>query len=134
MAKKKILLIDDEDDIREVAALTLEIMGSFEVFSAANGFLAVEIASAVQPDVVLLDVMMPDIDGPTTLALLRETSATRHIPVIFMTAKVRASDRRRLSSLGASGIISKPFDPMTLADEVNRILFQHGAAIPGPRD
>jgi CheY-like chemotaxis protein len=133
MAKKKILLIDDEDDIREVAALTLEIMGNFEVFSAANGFAAVEIAAAVQPDVVLLDVMMPEIDGPTTLALLRETRATRHIPVIFMTAKVRASDRRRLSSLGASGIISKPFDPMTLAEEVNRILLQNAAAVPGPR-
>jgi len=128
MTMKKILLIDDEDDIREVAALTLETMGDFEVFAAANGFAGVQIASAIQPDVVLLDVMMPEIDGPKTLALLRETVATRDIPVIFMTARVQASDRRRLAELGARGIISKPFDPMSLAEEVNRIL--NGAVTP----
>lgn len=122
MAMKKILLIDDEADIREVAGLTLETMGDFEVFSAANGFEGVRIAAAVQPDVVLLDVMMPEIDGPSTLALLRETLSTREIPVIFMTAKVQASDRRKLSELGARGIISKPFDPMSLANEVLDIL------------
>jgi two-component system alkaline phosphatase synthesis response regulator PhoP len=133
---RRILLIDDEDDIREVAALTLETMGSYEVFTAANGFDAVRIAAEVGPDVVLLDVMMPEIDGPTTLALIRQTEATRDIPVIFMTAKVQGSDRRRLSELGASGIISKPFDPMTLADEVSSILERHseranGVAAPG---
>ena len=128
MTMRKILLIDDEDDIREVAMLTLETMGDFEVFTASSGLAGVEVAAAVQPDIVLLDVMMPEIDGPATLALLRETAATRDIPVIFMTAKVQVSDRRRLSELGACGIISKPFDPMTLAEEVNAIL--NGAVTP----
>ena len=122
MTMKKILLIDDEADIREVAALTLATMGEFEVFEAADGFAGVKIAAVVQPDVVLLDVMMPEIDGPATLGLLRAGADTQGIPVIFMTAKVQASDKRRLSELGARGIISKPFDVMTLADEVNGIL------------
>lgn len=119
---KRILLIDDEPDIREVAALTLETMGDFEVFAAADGFVGVQIAATLQPDVVLLDVMMPEIDGPATLSMLRENTSTSHIPVIFMTAKVQAADFRKLSELGASGIISKPFDPMRLADDVSRIL------------
>ena len=132
MTMKKILLIDDEEDIREVAALTLETMGDFQVFAAANGVRGVEIAAAVQPDVVLLDVMMPDVDGPATLALLRKTKATREIPVIFMTAKVQASDRRRLSEFGVCGIISKPFDPMTLAGEVSDILNRRWEPTDGP--
>lgn len=126
MIMKKILLIDDEADIREVASLTLATMGDFEVFEAADGYTGVKIAAAVQPDVVLLDVMMPEIDGPATLALLRAGADTQGIPIIFMTAKVQASDKRRLSELGALGIISKPFDAMTLADEVSSIL---GAAV-----
>ena len=125
MTMKTILLIDDEEDIREVAALTLETMGDFRVFAAANGFEGVELAAAMQPDAVLLDVMMPDIDGPTTLVLMQEREITRDIPVIFMTAKVQASDRRSLSSMGVSGIISKPFDPMKLAAEVDDILKRH---------
>jgi two-component system alkaline phosphatase synthesis response regulator PhoP len=132
MTMKTIVLIDDEEDIREVAALTLETMGDFKVFAAANGFDGVELVAAVQPDAVLLDVMMPDIDGPTTLGLIREREVTREIPVIFMTAKVQASDRRSLSSMGVSGIISKPFDPMSLALEVNDILERHFDRSTGP--
>ena len=122
MTTMKVLLIDDEDDIREVAALTLETMGDFEMFATANGFEGVALAARVRPDVILLDVMMPEIDGPSTLALLRANAETHDIPVIFMTAKIQASDRRRLAELGARGIISKPFDPMTLANEVNDLL------------
>jgi CheY-like chemotaxis protein len=118
----KILLIDDEDDIREVAALTLETMGDFEVLTAGDGFTGLESAALLQPHVILLDVMMPDVDGPATLAMLREKDSTRDIPVIFMTAKVQASDRRTLSGLDVLGIIAKPFDPMTLADEVTALL------------
>jgi two-component system, OmpR family, alkaline phosphatase synthesis response regulator PhoP len=132
MTMKTIVLIDDEEDIREVAALTLETMGDFKVFAAANGFDGVELVAAVQPDAVLLDVMMPDIDGPTTLGLIREREVTREIPVIFMTAKVQASDRRSLSSMGVSGIISKPFDPMNLAAEVDDILKRHSERSGGP--
>lgn len=122
MTPRKILLIDDEADIREVTSLTLETLGDFEVFEASNGYEGATIAAAVCPDVILLDVMMPEIDGPGTLALLRQTESTQAIPVIFMTAKMQAADRRRLASLGAQGIISKPFDPMTLAREVDEIL------------
>lgn len=122
MPHKTILLIDDEDDIREVATLTLETMGDFSVTSASGGKAGIECARRERPDAILLDVMMPELDGPSTLARLREIEVTRDIPVIFLTAKVQAVDRRRLADLGAVGIIAKPFDPMTLADEVSALL------------
>lgn len=122
MPHKTILLIDDEDDIREVATLTLETMGDFSVTSASGGEAGIECATRERPDAILLDVMMPELDGPSTLARLREIEVTRDIPVIFLTAKVQAVDRRRLADLGAVGIIAKPFDPMTLAEEVSALL------------
>lgn len=122
MVCKKVLIIDDEDDIREVAALTLETMAAYEVVTAPNGLAGLEKARLFQPDVILLDVMMPGIDGPTTFQRLREMESTSAIPVIFMTAKVQSGDRLYLSQLGALGIIAKPFDPMTLADEVSALL------------
>lgn len=122
--KKKVLLIDDEDDIREVATLTLETMADFEVITAPNGMTGLLKAREERPDCILLDVMMPGIDGVTTLQQLQASEATSGIPVIFMTAKVHPSDRKRLADLGAIGIIAKPFDPMTLADEVLALLDQ----------
>jgi len=122
MPHRTILLIDDEDDIREVATLTLETMGDFAVTSASNGEAGIECATRERPDAILLDVMMPELDGPSTLARLRSIAVTRDIPVIFLTAKVQAVDRRRLADLGAVGIIAKPFDPMTLAEEVTSLL------------
>jgi DNA-binding response OmpR family regulator len=121
-SRKKVLLIDDEDDIREVAALTLETMADFEVLAASDGMSGVEQAKLHQPEVILLDVMMPGFDGLSTFALLQELQSTRGIPVIFMTARIQGADRRRLSELGALGIIAKPFDPMTLSDEVLALL------------
>ena len=122
MRPRTILLIDDEDDIREVATLTLETMGDFVVTSASSGEAGIECAMREVPDAILLDVMMPELDGPSTLARLRAIAVTRDIPVIFLTAKVQAVDRRRLADLGAVGIIAKPFDPMTLAEEVTSLL------------
>jgi len=122
MPHKTILVVDDEDDIREIAAITLETTGDFVVLSASGGLAGIECAQRVQPDVILLDVMMPELDGPSTLARLREHEATRNIPVIFLTAKVQATDRKRLAVLGAAGIIAKPFDPLALADELTAIL------------
>ena len=122
MPHRTILLIDDEDDIREVATLTLETMGDFAVTSASSGEAGIECATRDRPDAILLDVMMPELDGPSTLARLRAIAVTRDIPVIFLTAKVQAVDRRRLADLGAVGIIAKPFDPMTLAEEVTSLL------------
>jgi two-component system, OmpR family, alkaline phosphatase synthesis response regulator PhoP len=121
-SRKKVLLIDDEDDIREVAALTLETMADFEVLAASDGMSGVEQAKLHQPEVILLDVMMPGLDGLATFALLQQMDSTREIPVIFMTARIQGADRRRLSDLGALGIIAKPFDPMTLSDEVIALL------------
>jgi CheY-like chemotaxis protein len=79
-------------------------------------------AAEVRPDAILLDVMMPDLDGPSTLALLRQDEALREIPVVLLTAKVQAADRRQFGALDVAGVLAKPFDPMTLADDVARAL------------
>jgi len=122
MSLKRVLLIDDDDDIREIAAMAFEGAGGFEVATADGGREGVDQARCQRPDVVLLDVMMPDLDGPSTLALLRSHDETREVPVIFLTAKVQATDKRTLLALGAQGIIAKPFDPMLLPDHVLEIL------------
>ena len=122
MATKHILVIDDEDDIREVAQVSLEMMGNWDVLTACSGREGLAKAETEQPDAILLDVMMPDMDGPTTFQQLQETPAIRHIPVILMTAKVQASDQRRFANLGVKGVIAKPFDPLTLADRVAETL------------
>lgn len=119
---KRILLVDDEDDIREVAQASLELIAGWEVRTAASGAQAIEMASADPPDAILLDVMMPEMDGPTTFEQLRNMPETKHIPVVFLTAKVQAADHRRIGELGAAGILAKPFDPMRLAAEVSEAL------------
>jgi CheY-like chemotaxis protein len=86
LPNRRILIVDDEDDIREVAQVSLELVGQFEVLTAASGSAGIETARATQPDAILLDVMMPDMDGPTTLARLQADPATRDIPVVFLTA------------------------------------------------
>ncbi|HEX9983286.1 MAG TPA: response regulator [Thermoanaerobaculia bacterium] len=121
MSRKRILLIDDEDDIREVAMLALETAGDYDVVTADGGRKGIETAAAVRPDIILLDVMMPELDGPSTFMHLQEQDETRGIPVVFLTAKVQAADRRHLAALGACGIIAKPFDPMTLGDEISEL-------------
>jgi CheY-like chemotaxis protein len=119
---KHILLIDDDDDVREVAAASLEVVAGWRVSSANSGPVGLEMAKQIQPDAILLDVMMPKQDGPATLLALRGDSATASIPVIFLTAKVLAIELERLREIGASGTLAKPFDPMTLATEVSEIL------------
>jgi CheY-like chemotaxis protein len=119
---RKVLIIDDEDDIREVETLTLETMGDFHVISAANGLDGLARAAAEQPDLILLDVMMPGLDGTATYERLKQSPATRSIPIIFMTAKVQAAERQKLAELGPLGIIAKPFDPMTLVDQLLALL------------
>jgi len=118
---KRILIIDDEDDVREVARMSLETSGEWEVLTAASGPEGLSKACAEQPDVVLLDVMMPGMDGPTAFRHLRGDPRTGHIPVIFFTAKTQAADRRHFNNLGAA-VIAKPFDPLTLASEVGGAL------------
>jgi two-component system alkaline phosphatase synthesis response regulator PhoP len=118
MAIRRILIVDDEDDIREVAQVSLELLGSYEVLTASGGRDGVDSARLRQPDAILLDVMMPDLDGPATLAELRADPATRDIPVLFLTAQTQAADHTRLARLGVAGILTKPFDPLKLAAQV----------------
>lgn len=122
MASKRILIIDDEDDIREVAQLTLEAVGGFEVLTAESGSEGLVKAETEQPDAILLDVMMPEMDGITTFKNLQENPLTSNIPVILLTAKVQANDQRRFAELGITGMVAKPFDPMTLTDQVAQVL------------
>jgi CheY-like chemotaxis protein len=123
MPQRRVLVVDDEDTIREIAALSLEAVAGWDVLTAASGRDGHREAAAAGPDAILLDVMMPDLDGPATVALLRSDPATSGIPIILVTAKVQASERQRFSSLdGVSGVIAKPFDPMTLAEQVQELL------------
>jgi CheY-like chemotaxis protein len=118
---RKVLVVDDDDIIREVAKVALEVVGGWQVSTAASGEEAGRLASTDRPDVVLLDVMMPGLDGPSTAALLHEDSLTRDVPVIFLTAKTSLTDQPgALPNL--VGVITKPFDPMSLAAEINRIV------------
>jgi two-component system alkaline phosphatase synthesis response regulator PhoP len=118
MAIRRILIVDDEDDIREVAQVSLELLGPYEVLTASGGRDGVDSARLRQPDAILLDVMMPDLDGPATLAELRADPATRDIPVLFLTAKTQSAEHTRLAMLGVAGILTKPFDPLKLAAQV----------------
>jgi CheY-like chemotaxis protein len=119
---RKILLVDDEDDIREVAQMSLEMTAGWEVVTAASGAEALRVAAAERPDAILLDVMMPGMDGPATARALRASEETGTIPIILLTAKVQAADRRRFHDLGVAGVLSKPFDPMELAAQISGVL------------
>ena len=116
-----ILIIDDEPDIRLIVRLSLQKRG-LTVVEASGGHEGVTLARRERPDAILLDVMMPNVDGPTTLAALRAAPESASIPVVFLTAKAQRSELERLRNLGAAGVLTKPFDPLTLADEVVKIL------------
>ncbi|WP_019594896.1 response regulator [Thioalkalivibrio sp. ALM2T] len=118
---QRILYVEDEPDIRAVAQLALETVGGFTVKVCGSGEEAAHDAEDFAPDLILLDVMMPGMDGPSTLEALREIPALVEVPVAFMTAKVQPSEIEHYKSLGARDVIAKPFDPMQLADEVRRI-------------
>jgi CheY-like chemotaxis protein len=119
---RRILIVDDEDDIREVAQLSLEMVAGWEVIPARSGEEGLRLAAEERPDAILLDVMMPDMDGPTTFRRLRDDPATASIPVILLTAKVQPADLRRFDGLGVEGVLSKPFDPMELARQISDTL------------
>ena len=119
---RKILIIDDEDDIREVAALSLESVAGWDVAMASSGAQGLLRAAEYQPDAILLDVMMPGMDGPTTFRELRKNPVTAKIPVLLLTAKVQATDQRRFADLGVEAVLLKPFDPLTLASQMEAVL------------
>jgi two-component system, OmpR family, alkaline phosphatase synthesis response regulator PhoP len=119
---RKILIIDDEEAIRDVVKVTLELLSGWTALTAGSGSEGLELAAAETPDAILLDAMMPDMDGPHTLAALQSNPVTQAIPVLFLTAKMMVSDLQQLRSLGAKAVITKPFDPMRLASEIEQAL------------
>ncbi|WP_058189156.1 response regulator [Terracidiphilus gabretensis] len=117
-----ILIIDDEDDIRAVAALSLETVAGWEVATANSGAQGVERAESLQPEAILLDVMMPGMDGRATFAALQQNPRTAAIPVVLLTAKSQSSEREQLAALGVAGVLTKPFDPLTLPGAIAAVL------------
>ncbi|MDQ6693871.1 MAG: response regulator [Chloroflexota bacterium] len=117
----RILFVEDESDIQAVARLALEAVGGFSVRICGSGKEALQEAPAFAPDLILLDVMMPGMDGPSTLKALRLLADTADTPVVFMTAKVQPNERGYYKELGAIGVIPKPFDPMTLSSTIRTI-------------
>ena len=120
-ALRRILAVEDEADIRMVLQVALGDLAGFELELCASGADGVAAAPRFAPDLLLLDVMMPELDGPATLEALRALPTTAETPVVFLTAKVQPREIERLHQLGALGVIRKPFDPMTLADEVRAL-------------
>lgn len=121
----RILYVEDEPDIQAVAQLALESVGGFTLKVCSSGQEAIESAEAFGPDLILLDVMMPGMDGPATLERLRQLEVTKHTAAVFMTAKVQPQEIAYFKSLGALDVIPKPFDPMALSDQVKEIWRQH---------
>ena len=122
MGVPTVLVVDDNDDIRELAQLCLETVDGWKVLTAGSGADAIETAREHHPDAVLLDMMMPEMDGLTTFEHLQSDESTRDIPVLLFTAKLQARDRQLWEGTAIRGTIAKPFDPMTLGDEVSRTL------------
>ena len=117
-----VLVVDDDDDIRELTRVALELVADWGVITAGGGAEALELAARHRPDAVLLDLMMPGMDGLTTFRHLRADPATGDIPVILVTAKARVGERQAWDELEIAGVISKPFDPIALAADVSALL------------
>ncbi|MBZ4021778.1 hypothetical protein CKO11_04800 [Rhodobacter sp. TJ_12] len=115
---RKIMLVEDDEQIAFMTVMALEEIGGFEVLHCDNGSAAIDAFDTFAPQVVLMDVMMPGMDGPDTLKALRKNPKAKKIPVIFMTAKVQAHERQGYFEIGASGVIAKPFDPLVLSQKV----------------
>jgi CheY-like chemotaxis protein len=122
MTQRRIIVVDDDDDIRLLVALSLRQIGGHEVRTCSSGSDALELAMKWLPDAVLMDVRMPVMDGPTTAMRLAGQAETSTIPVVLMTASVRQEQRSSLARLGVAGVLAKPFNPMTLSDELAAML------------
>ena len=119
---RRILIIDDEDDIREVAALSLESVAGWQISTADCAAEGIRKAVAERPDAILMDVMMPTVDGPTAFKEMQKLPEIAHIPVILLTAKVQGVDQRRFAGLGVAAVLFKPFDPLSLSEEISTAL------------
>ncbi|MEB3280299.1 MAG: response regulator [Lyngbya sp.] len=120
--KRRILVIDDEEDIRELLQLSLEMSSSWEVLTAGSAQEGLEMAITYQPDAIILDVIMPDIDGPATFQQLQENPATRNIPVVLLTAKVQADEQPAYTNLGVKAVLSKLINPLHFAQQLAEVL------------
>jgi two-component system alkaline phosphatase synthesis response regulator PhoP len=118
----KVLVIDDEEDLRYIARLSLERLAGMTVIESASGQGGLALARSEHPDCILLDVMMPDMDGEATLAALRADPETAGIPVVFLTAIALTPEVKRMTAMGARGVIRKPFDPKTLAQSLRELI------------
>jgi two-component system OmpR family response regulator len=118
---KRIMYVDDEHDIRRVAKISLEMVGKFELCLCGSGHEAIDKVQAFRPDLILLDVMMPGMDGPATLSALRDTEGATSIPVIFVTAKAQPAEISRYRSLGVLEVLKKPFQPTKLPDQLREL-------------
>lgn len=122
MVRRRVLIIDDEEDIRQVAALSLETVAGWDVLMASSGVEGIDRAASEKPDAILLDVMMPAMDGPTTFLELQKRRETVGIPVVLLTAKVQGPDQKRFAGLGVAAVLFKPFDPLTLSRQISDAL------------
>lgn len=134
MSSVRVLHVDDEPDIREVVEMSLSLDPDLAIKSCSSGADALSASDEWPPDLILLDVMMPNMDGPTTLKCLRQRPCTAATPVVFMTAKAQAREIEQFVSLGAAGVIPKPFDPMTLAGSVKAFVKPTRAAVAAMRE
>jgi two-component system, OmpR family, response regulator len=130
MNAKRVLLVEDEPDIQKIVRLSLTLLGDYEVSIAGTGAEALELAVQTRPDLILLDVMLPEADGYQTCLELRQKPETRAIPVIFISAKAQQAEVAHGLSLGAIGYITKPFDPMLLPDQIREIVGQRDGCAP----
>jgi len=126
MSIKRVLIIDDEETIQTVVQFGIKMAVGWDVLTAGSGVQGIAVAQTEQPDVILLDVMMPDMDGISTFKALQAQTATENIPVIFLTAKAQTAEKRQFSSLGVSGVITKPFNSLQLPEQISRILHWDG--------
>lgn len=122
MTTKRILIVDDDADIREATQLCLEIMGEWEVLKASNGLDGIAIARSEKPDAILLDMMLPGMDGLTILQKLREHAETQKIPIIILTAKAQSYEQKTFRKLKVASVITKPYDPLTISDQIDSAL------------
>lgn len=122
MKSKLILVIDDEEPIQKVVRLSLKLEANWEIICASSGLEGIELAGLHHPDAILLDVMMPEIDGINTFERLNNRLETQDIPVILLTAKTGTAEKRLFQKIGVTGVITKPFDPLTLASQIAKLL------------
>lgn len=121
----KVLHVDDDADIREITRISLEVVGPFTLLQCSNGFDALEQGPQFLPDIILMDVMMPELGGVDTCARMKDIPNLANVPVIYMTAKAQTREMQSLMDTGAIGVITKPFDPMSLPQQILDLVDQH---------